>query len=224
MSSRFFARGSDSSDSDSDEQDLYSGGEEEEKDSEQEESDSDEETDPDEEDSDDGTDEVSDGEGAKGASRFLKADDSSEEESEDEKVTVVRSAKDKRIEEAEAVVKSIENAVKINDWHTVSAEFDRLSKMKDGLVKMADGRMPKLFIKILSDLESTSNEAYEKQKTAKVCLFDALFLGSTDGCFRKSMPSIRKVSTPFDRRSERWSRKNLMSKTCRSIALIRTTS
>src|ERR1700753_3894280 len=129
MTSRFFAR-SDSSEteSDSDEQNLYSDGEEsddgsdvvkaESEDDSDEESDDKDMLDDDSSSSEEGT--------AKGADRFLRDQgSSSEDESEDEKVTVVRSAKDKRIEEAEVVVRSIENAVKINDWHIVAVEFDK---------------------------------------------------------------------------------------------------
>jgi translation initiation factor 3 subunit C len=147
MTSRFF-QGSDSSESESDEQELYNGEESEEesdKSHDSEES-SEEESDENAEGSSEGS--SSEDEGVTGASRFLKAGGgaaSSDEESDEERPTQLRSAKDKRIEEAEAVVKLIENAIKINDWHTISSEFDKLTKMKDGLVKMADGRMPKLY-------------------------------------------------------------------------------
>lgn len=50
---------------------------------------------------------------------FLKGAASSDEESDDEKV-VVKSAKDKRLEEMEATVKVMENASKINDWVAIS--------------------------------------------------------------------------------------------------------
>lgn len=139
MTSRFFQADS-SSESDSDEQDLYAA----QSDNDSSEDDSSEEEDAD--DSDD-SDDSSSADGKQGANKFLKdgADSSSDDESDEEKVVVVRSAKDKRIEEAEGVVKLIENAMKINDWHAVSGEFDKLTKMKDGLVKLADGKMPKLY-------------------------------------------------------------------------------
>lgn len=48
-------------------------------------------------------------------------DVSESEESEDEdRVTVVKSAKDKRLEELENTVRLIENAMKINDWAVIS--------------------------------------------------------------------------------------------------------
>ena len=115
--SRFFHGGdSDSESSSSDEEELYSDREqaaasEEESDEKQTESE-------DESSSDD-----EEGKGT-GANRFLKpsgggAEDSEESEDED-RVTVVKSAKDKRLEELEGTIKLIDNAVKINDWPVIS--------------------------------------------------------------------------------------------------------
>jgi translation initiation factor 3 subunit C len=44
----------------------------------------------------------------------------SESEEEEEKVTLVKSAKDKRLEGLENTIKLIENAQKINDWAVIS--------------------------------------------------------------------------------------------------------
>jgi translation initiation factor 3 subunit C len=118
MASRFFHGGdSDSESSSSDEEELYSDKEEkEESEEESEEQDSDEESSSDES-----------GKGT-GANRFLKpsgggADDSDESEDED-RVTVVKSAKDKRLEEVEATIKLIDNAERINDWAVISTGMD----------------------------------------------------------------------------------------------------
>lgn len=111
--SRFFHAG-DSSDesSSSDEEELYSEDEEVAK---QDEESSSEEEGSDEEESD------SDAENELGPNRFLK-DQASEASSDDEeKVTVVKSAKDKRLEELEGTVRLIENAEKINDWAVISS-------------------------------------------------------------------------------------------------------
>jgi translation initiation factor 3 subunit C len=145
MTSRFF-QASDSEESDSDEQELYSDGDEEEAKpagSDAESDDSDE--DSDDMDSDDSDDSSSDGVG--GASRFLKADkdDDSDAGSEEGPVVAMRSQKDKRNEEAEAVIRTIENAVKINDWAVTLAEFDKLNRLVPGWVKSIDGRNPKSY-------------------------------------------------------------------------------
>jgi translation initiation factor 3 subunit C len=52
-------------------------------------------------------------------SRFEYASD--DEESEDEVKRVVKSAKDKRVDEMEACAKSMDNALKINDWVAISS-------------------------------------------------------------------------------------------------------
>lgn len=109
MSSRFFAGGSDSESSSSEEEELYS----EEEESQEEESEDDSE---DDDDSDDSSDDSDDGVGAK---RFLKGDMSDDESDEDDGAKVLKSAKDKRFEELEGTIRSIENAEKINDWAVI---------------------------------------------------------------------------------------------------------
>lgn len=105
--SRFFAA-SDSSSEESSEEELYSNDEE----SEQEDSEMDSDDDSDDSDSSSGSE--------TGAARFLK-DVSSDSESDDEDANkVLKSAKDKRFDELEAVVRQIENAQRINDWAVIS--------------------------------------------------------------------------------------------------------
>ena len=113
--SRFFTAGDSSSESSSsDEEELYS--EEEAAQKSEEESDEDEEaTDDEDESSSD-----SEGPGKSGVSKFLRDQVSSDESEDEDKVTIVKSAKDKRLEELESVVKLIENAEKINDWSSIS--------------------------------------------------------------------------------------------------------
>jgi translation initiation factor 3 subunit C len=106
--SRFFHGDSSSESSSSDEEELYS---------EEEEEQSEEESEEDSEDSSSSGDEK---DNVTGAKRFIKGE-SSDEESDTEDVRVVKSAKDKRLEEVEGTVKLIENAEKINDWAVISA-------------------------------------------------------------------------------------------------------
>jgi translation initiation factor 3 subunit C len=56
---------------------------------------------------------------AKPKSRFLR--DSDEEESDEEVKRVVKSARDKRLEEMEATGRAMDNALKINDWIAISS-------------------------------------------------------------------------------------------------------
>ena len=112
--SKFFA-GSSSESSSSDEEELYSEEEEQQKSEEEE---SEEEEDSDEEDEEESSSDCDDGK--PGASKFLKDQVSSDESEDEGQVTIVMSAKDKRLEELEAVERLIDNAVKINDWSTIS--------------------------------------------------------------------------------------------------------
>ena len=114
MTSRFFTAGDSSSESSSsDEEELYS--DEEPGQKPEEESDENEASDEEASSSSD-----SEGPGKSGVSKFLRDQVSSDESEGEDKVTVVKSAKDKRLEELEAVVKLIENAEKINDWSSIS--------------------------------------------------------------------------------------------------------
>lgn len=112
MTSRFFY-GDDSSESSSEEESLYGSDAEESEKSEEEES---------SEEEDEGSDEdSSDEEGGKtGANRFLREASDDSESDEEDRVTVVKSAKDKRFDEFEGVVRLIENAEKIQDWSVIS--------------------------------------------------------------------------------------------------------
>jgi hypothetical protein len=116
--SRFFHGDSSSESSSSDEEELYSEEEEEEQaGSDEEESDEDGEGESDEASSDD-----EEGGKQKGINRFIKGegDSESEESSDEDRAKVVKSAKDKRLEELESTVKAIENGQKINDWGSIS--------------------------------------------------------------------------------------------------------
>ena len=111
--SRFFHAGDSSSESSSsDEEELYSGEEAVEK--------PEDESSEEEASDEDGSSSSSDEGGKSGANRFMRdAVEESEDEDED-KVTVVKSAKDKRLEELEGTIRLIENAEKINDWAVIS--------------------------------------------------------------------------------------------------------
>lgn len=111
--SRFFKGGLSDSDTSSSDEELYSEAE----DSEVEEGSSSESG------SEDGSEEPEESGDDEGGSRFLKggqggSDDGSDV---DEGKRVVKSAKDKRLEDIEASIRLIENGQKINDWVVISA-------------------------------------------------------------------------------------------------------
>ncbi|KNG49610.1 eukaryotic translation initiation factor 3 subunit c [Stemphylium lycopersici] len=153
MASRFFAA-SDSSSDESSEEELYSNDEE----SEQE--DSDKDSDDDSDDDDDSSDSGSE----TGAARFLKDADSDSDSDEEDVNKVLKSAKDKRFDELEATIRLIENAQRINDWAVISEQFDKLIRQVPTLTKQNDGKIPKMYIQAIADLETAVVETHEKQK------------------------------------------------------------
>lgn len=155
--SRFFTQGDSSSESSSsDEEELYS--EEEGVQKSEEESSEEEEASEEEESS------SSDEGGKSGVSKFLRDVASSDESEDEDKVTVVKSAKDKRLEELEGVVKVIDNASKIGDWSTIATEFDKLNRQVTKIT--TSEKAPKVYVKTISDLEDLMNEAIAKQKVS----------------------------------------------------------
>ncbi|KAE9374445.1 eukaryotic translation initiation factor 3 subunit C [Stipitochalara longipes BDJ] len=159
--SRFFRGDSSSESSSSDEEELYSEEEVVEKAGSDEDSDEEEEDDEDE----DSSSEDEDGAKKSGANRFMRdADSESEESSDEDRAKIVKSAKDKRLEELEATVKAIENGQKINDWGVISAEFDKLNRQVIKLVQA--GNTPKPYIRAIAELEDFMNETIAKQKVS----------------------------------------------------------
>ncbi|KAK3296317.1 eukaryotic translation initiation factor 3 subunit C [Chaetomium fimeti] len=155
--SRFFRGGDDSSsESSSDEEELYSTSEEEEEEDQEQQESSEEE---DEEKSSD----EEEGPKKTGLSRFLVDQASSDSEGSDEEAaTKVKSAKDKRFDELEATITTIQNRQKIDDWGSIANEFDKLNRQ---VVKLQDGgKAPKSYIKCIAELEDFLNETLAKQK------------------------------------------------------------
>ncbi|CAG8143084.1 unnamed protein product [Penicillium nalgiovense] len=153
MASRFFyGSGSDSDSSSDEEEEVYRSGSGSEEDSDEDDTDSGSSTDSDEEGE----------EGRTGASKFLHDDTDSEESEEEEKVTIVKSAKDKRLEGLESTIRLIDNAQKINDWAVIATEFDNLNRQ---MLKIT-GPTPKIYIQAVAELEDFTNETATKQKAS----------------------------------------------------------
>lgn len=116
--SRFF--NASSSESDEEEDDIYARADE--LSDSQESDESDQYDDSDDSDDSDASDDSSN-DGKTGASKFLVDSGDEDEDSDDdhEKGHIVKSAKDKRLEELESTAKAIENALKILDWTVVSS-------------------------------------------------------------------------------------------------------
>ncbi|EPQ29278.1 uncharacterized protein PFL1_03033 [Pseudozyma flocculosa PF-1] len=129
----------------------------------------DDDSDSDEEslkDSDDESDDDDKKGAAKPMSRFMKGAASDDSDSEEEVKKVIKSAKDKRLDEMEAVVKTIDNAQRIDDWVTISKEFDGLNRLVERQRNINEP-VPAFYVKTISQLEAFLNESIAKEKDAK---------------------------------------------------------
>lgn len=93
-------------------------------------------------------------------------EDSDEDESDEDVKKVIKSAKDKRLDEMEATGKTMDNALKINDWVAISNEFDKLVRMVQRQQNMAQP-VPPFYIRTLTSMESSLNAAVANEKEAK---------------------------------------------------------
>ncbi|OWB57205.1 hypothetical protein B5S28_g3137 [[Candida] boidinii] len=185
MSSRFFSTAtySDSDDSSEDElllssseEELVSSSEEENNLSSEEENDLDdddeEEDDDDDEDwgSDSDDDSSDDDSGAKSgpayflkSNNFLKGDDSDSDEDSDDEKKVVKSAKDKYLDEIDSAVDKIENYSMVHQWVDLFNEFDKLNRLALRAPQYHIS-IPAAYIKSIADLDNVIRDVTESEK------------------------------------------------------------
>ncbi|KAF8494777.1 eukaryotic translation initiation factor 3 subunit 8 N-terminus-domain-containing protein [Gautieria morchelliformis] len=94
-----------------------------------------------------------------------RPDQEDDSEDEDDVKRIVKSAKDKRLEEMEGTGKAIDNALKINHWVAISNEFDKLVRLAQRQTNVAE-QIPDFYIHTLSGLEDSLNSAMAKEKEA----------------------------------------------------------
>ncbi|KAJ3849720.1 eukaryotic translation initiation factor 3 subunit 8 N-terminus-domain-containing protein [Lentinula lateritia] len=94
------------------------------------------------------------------------SEDSETEEEEDRQGIRIMSAQEKRLAEMEGTGKAMENALKINDWVSISNEFDKLARMIQRQHNVSEP-IPPFYIKTLLSLESSLTSAIAKEKEAK---------------------------------------------------------
>lgn len=118
-------------------------------------------------------------------SNFLRGDSDSSDESDEEGPKVkIKSATEKRLDEMKATGKTIDNALKINDWVAISngvlrmvyisarsyasnsPEFDKLARMIQRQQNISESISP-FYIRTLVSLESSSNSTIAKEKKAE---------------------------------------------------------
>lgn len=93
-----------------------------------------------------------------GTNKFLKGANYSDSESEDEGKKVVKSAKEKLLDEMQGVYSSIENAEMTQDWVTILAELDNISRLLIRAQQQNYGT-PNIFIKVLAQIEDAVTDA-----------------------------------------------------------------
>ncbi|KAI8348039.1 eukaryotic translation initiation factor 3 subunit 8 N-terminus-domain-containing protein [Choanephora cucurbitarum] len=103
-------------------------------------------------------------------SRFLRGEADSDDSDEEGGRRQVKSQKDKRMEGLQAIVRSIENGQKNNDWGLIASEFDKLNLL---VLKMTTGfdaiPIPKMFIQVIADIDHAlqENTSAAKEKGTK---------------------------------------------------------
>ncbi|KAI0358603.1 eukaryotic translation initiation factor 3 subunit 8 [Trametes cingulata] len=155
----------------------------------------------DESESEDEESEMSDEEEGAGAKprvgRFLHGAASDEESDEDVK-RVVKSARDKRLDEMEATGKVMDNALKINDWVAISNEFDKLIRMVQRQQNVSEP-VPPFFIRTLANLENSLSAAVAKDKESKKKMN-----ASNARALTAMKQKVKKISKEYERELKRF--------------------
>ncbi|KAF8444513.1 eukaryotic translation initiation factor 3 subunit 8 [Boletus edulis BED1] len=139
--------------------------------------------------------------------RFLRSDSDEESEDEEDVKRIIKSSKDKRLEEIEATGKAMDNAVKINDWPVTSTEFDKLLRLVQRQSNVSEP-IPPFFLKTLTNLEDSLNAALAKEKEAKKKMnaANARALNSMKQKVKKSMKEYEKEISQYQADPEAFER------------------
>lgn len=169
--SRFFVSGYSSESGSSDEEDLLSTSEEELLGSSEEENELDEDSEFDDEDEEDDSDDSdSDSDAPHGPTYFLKKDfmkggagSDSDSDSDDDNRKVVKSAKDKLLDDIRSSIETINTHKRTNDYIAILSEFEKLGRFLIRANQQSFG-IPNFYYKLLADLEDFNNEATINEK------------------------------------------------------------
>ncbi|KAF8562414.1 hypothetical protein P879_11591 [Paragonimus westermani] len=84
---------------------------------------------------------------------------------EEEAKRVVKSAKDKRFEEMQSIIKNLNNHKKIKDMSNVLIDFESLVRVHEKSLKLNEiDSIPAFYIRCIAELEDFVNDSWEKKK------------------------------------------------------------
>ncbi|KAG8731640.1 Translation initiation factor 3 subunit c [Ceratobasidium sp. 423] len=156
-------------------------------------------------DSDDSDSDDSDGSDKKPKkSRFMAGGDS-DSDSDDDAPRIVKSAKDRRLEEMQSTGNAIDNALKINDWNAINNEFDKLLRLVQRQTNLSDP-VPSFFLELLKSLENDIAEAQNREKAAtkKMNATNARALNGMKQKLRKSTKEYEGAIKSFEGDPEKY--------------------
>ncbi|CAE6517851.1 unnamed protein product [Rhizoctonia solani] len=137
-------------------------------------------------------------------SRFM-AGGGSDSDSDDDTPRIVKSAKDRRLDEMQGIGNSIDNALKINDWNAINTEFDKLLRLVQRQTNLSDP-VPSHFLERLKTLETEIAEAQNREKTAnkKMNATNARALNGMKQKLRKSTKEFETAIKSFEEDPEKY--------------------
>ncbi|KAJ1964812.1 Translation initiation factor 3 subunit c [Dipsacomyces acuminosporus] len=144
-----------------------------------------------------------------GASRFARAAFDSDDSDDDVK-RVVKSAKDKQLDEVIELSKAILEAMRADEWNSVSNDFEKVNKVVPKLIKSLKGEsLPRTYIRCLASLEDAVEANRDKSELKKLNANDARALNQLkqrvrkhNKTFAKQIAEYRKNPTASDNEAE----------------------
>ncbi|RMX68262.1 hypothetical protein KXD40_003850 [Peronospora effusa] len=130
---------------------------------------------------------------ARAASRWAVQSDSDSEE----EVRVVKSAKDKALEQMERNCNNIKNYMKINDWTQIQTEFDELTKQFERAKKTMT-TLPTFYLRTMMTLEDfLAEKVKNKAEQKKMSKENSKALIRMKGKLKKQLEPMRKQIDDF---------------------------
>ncbi|KAG3119622.1 Eukaryotic translation initiation factor 3 subunit C [Phytophthora idaei] len=137
--------------------------------------------------------ETSQQQAARAASRWAVQSDSDS----DEEVRVVKSAKDKALENMERNCMSLKNHMKINDWTQIQTEFDELAKQLER-AKKTISTLPVFYLRTMVALEDfLAEKVKNKAEQKKMSKENSKALIRMKGKLKKQLEPMRKQIDDF---------------------------